>query len=370
MITFDCTLARPAFTLEAAFACTEGVTALFGTSGSGKSTIIGLIAGLERPTRGRIVIDGAVLADTAVGIYVPPHKRRIGLVFQDAQLLPHLSVKRNLLYGQSFTPRPERRIAFEPVVEALGIAHLLERAPATLSGGERQRVTIGRALLASPRVLLMDEPLASLDANRKLEILPFIERLRDEFSIPIVYVSHAVEEVARLASKVVRLADGKVAAIGTPAEVLAPTALAHAADRFAAVSMITGRVKREEPEFGITVLEHPAGEIVLPWRVGDTSRPVRVAIRATNVTLAMQRPSNVSVRSALAATVTKVETDDGPFGLVSLLLKGGDRIYAYATRLAIEELGLDAGDHVYALIKTVAIDERGVTGLKVIEGST
>jgi molybdate transport system ATP-binding protein len=365
MIRFDCTLRWPSFTLDAAFESSGGVTALFGPSGSGKSSILRLLAGLARPDRGLIRLDDAVLLDTAAGIAVPPHKRGIGLVFQDNQLLPHLSVRRNLLYGRSFAGRGDRRIAFDAVVETLAIPHLLERAPASLSGGERQRVAIGRALLAAPRLLLMDEPLASLDANLKLEILPFIERLRDEFAIPIVYVSHAAEEVARLSQTVVRLEHGRVVATGPAAEVLASTALAHAAERFEAVSMLSGRVSREEPRLGVTILQHPAGEIVLPWRVASATEVVRIAVRATNVTLAFGRPNNVSIRTALAGRVVRVERDrdGGPFALVAVELRGGDRLLAYMTRLALEEMGLDAGDEVFALIKTVSLDERGITGL-------
>ena len=232
MISFDCTLARNGFRFEAAFEVNGGITALFGASGSGKSTTIRLLAGLERPDRGRIAANGTVLLDTQQRVCLAPHRRRIGLVFQDAHLFPHLPVRANLAYGRWFTPKAERRIKFDPVVEVLGIGHLLGRRPSTLSGGERQRVAIGRALLTSPRLLLMDEPLASLDSYRKLEILPFIERLRDEFSIPIVYVSHAVDEVARLATQVVKLENGRVTASGQPAEVLAPNLLAKAVDRF------------------------------------------------------------------------------------------------------------------------------------------
>ena len=198
MIAFDCRLQRRDFVLDAAFEAGGGVTALFGVSGSGKTTALRVLAGLERPERGRIAVDDAVLVDTARGVFVPACRRRMGMVFQDAQLFPHLSVRQNLEYGRWFTPAAERRVAFAPVVEVLGIAHLLERQPATLSGGERQRVAIGRALLASPRLLLMDEPLAALDADRRLEVLPLIERVRDAFGIPILYVSHAAEEVARL----------------------------------------------------------------------------------------------------------------------------------------------------------------------------
>ena len=197
-----------AFSLKVAFQNSDGITALFGRSGAGKSVTIGLIAGLARPDEGRIVLDDRILVDTQNRIFVPPHKRRIGLVFQDSHLFPHLGVKQNLLFGRWFAPRRERAISFDAVVQTLGIGHLLDRAPAQLSGGERQRVAIGRALLSCPRLLLFDEPFAALDVQRRLEILPLIETLRDEFKIPIVYVSHAVEEVARLAAWVVVLDNG------------------------------------------------------------------------------------------------------------------------------------------------------------------
>ncbi|TXN60485.1 molybdenum ABC transporter ATP-binding protein, partial [Methylobacterium sp. WL6] len=212
-------LRRGAFTLDAAFAAGAGLTALFGRSGSGKTTLIDLIAGLSRPDRGRIVVAGETLVDTDRRIALPVHRRRIGLVFQDARLFPHLSVRSNLGYGRFFAGRRAERAEHDAVVDMLGIGHLLDRQPAGLSGGERQRVAIGRALLARPRLLLMDEPLAALDEARKGEILPYIERLRDEAGIPIVYVSHAVGEVARLANTVVVLEAGRVAAAG-PAEAI------------------------------------------------------------------------------------------------------------------------------------------------------
>lgn len=215
MIEFDCRLTRGDFKLDARFGIGPGVTALFGPSASGKSTIIRLLAGLERADSGRIAQDGRVLVETASEVFVPAHRRRFGLVFQEAWLLPHLSVKGNLAFARWFTPVSERRITLENVVEVLDLAPLLERRVTSLSGGERQRVAIGRALLTSPRLLLMDEPLASLDARRKLEILPFIETLRDEFRIPILYVSHSMEEVTRLAGTIVRLDEGRVIAVET-----------------------------------------------------------------------------------------------------------------------------------------------------------
>jgi len=362
MISFSCALARPDFDLDATFETGRGVTALFGSSGSGKSTIIRLLAGLERPDRGRIGIDGVSLVDTERHVWTRPEKRRIGLVFQDAHLFPHLTVRANLGYGRWFTPRTERRIAFDPVVEVLGIGHLLERRPATLSGGERQRVAIGRALLTSPRLLLLDEPLASLDAERKLEILPFIERMRDEFALAIVYVSHAVEEVARLAETVVRLENGRVAAVGPAGEVLAAS-LSPATDRFDAISVLSGKVKTYMPEYGITVIAHSAGDIVVPGHIEPEGRVVGIAIRATNITLSVGRPGNISIRTSLAGRITRLETDAGPFALVTLELSGGGVLQAYATRLARDRLGLKVGDEVLALVKAVAIDERGVPGL-------
>src|SRR6185295_18647990 len=201
------------FTLDAQFETSVGLVALLGRSGSGKTSIINTIAGLINPDHGRVTIDDLVLIDTTRGIFIPPHRRRIGYVFQEGRLFPHLTVHQNLLYGRWFAPR-EAGGDFDGVVELLGIGGLLDRRPGRLSGGEKQRVAIGRALLAKPRLLLMDEPLASLDDARKAEILPYIEKLRDESEIPIVYVSHAVAEVARLAATIVVLADGRVEATG------------------------------------------------------------------------------------------------------------------------------------------------------------
>lgn len=209
-----------AFRLAADFAAPAGVTALFGRSGSGKTTLVRIIAGLVRPRRGRVVVAGVTLLDTARGLALAPHRRRIGYVFQEGRLLPHLTVRQNLLFGRWFAPRREPGTEPGAIVELLGIGHLLHRRPGSLSGGETQRVAIGRALLAKPRLLLMDEPLAALDDARKAEILPFIARLRDETRVPIVYVSHARSEVARLADTVVMLEDGRVTAAGPAAEVL------------------------------------------------------------------------------------------------------------------------------------------------------
>jgi molybdate transport system ATP-binding protein len=209
------------FDLDMGFESSGRLTAFFGHSGAGKTSLVNIIAGLIQPAHGRVSIDGETLVDTEKGIFVPPWRRRVGYVFQEGRLFPHLSVRQNLLYGQWFTPRGQRYETLSRVVDLLGIDTLLERRPGSLSGGEKQRVAIGRALLASPRLLLMDEPLASLDEARKAEILPYIERLRDEVRVPIIYVSHSVSEVARLATTIVRFSAGKVTASGSAAEMLA-----------------------------------------------------------------------------------------------------------------------------------------------------
>lgn len=220
MIEFDARLKRNGFALDAQFISDVSLLALFGPSGSGKSTVLHLIAGLVRPDEGRISVGGRILVDTAQGIFVPKHKRRVGLVFQDAQLFPHMSVEQNLRFGSRFAPGDGRQIPFDAVVGTLQIAHLLARRTPALSGGEKQRVALGRALLAGSEILLLDEPLASLDDARKAEIVGLIARVRDEFAIPIVYVSHAAGEVRKLAGSVVLLDGGRKIAQGSPDEIL------------------------------------------------------------------------------------------------------------------------------------------------------
>lgn len=361
MIEVDVSLAQGDFTLDAAFAGSSGITALFGPSGAGKTTLIDLIAGIRRPDRGSIRVGGRTLVDTAAGIFVAPHRRRIGLVFQDARLFPHLTVRRNLLYGRAFAPRPERRIALEPVVEALGIGHLMDRRPAGLSGGERQRVAFGRALLASPRLLLMDEPLAALDTARKAEILPLIERMRDEFGIPIVYVSHAVEEIARLADHVVALDGGRVAAAGPPNAVLhAPPAGGDG--RFRIASVLEGELGPVDEDWLLTPVAHPAGTVWLTGRVGPPGRRVRVVIRGTDVALASRVPEDITIRTRLSGVVAAVAAGDGPLATVEVALPGGGTLAAIVTRKALHDLSIAVGTTVTALVKTVALDERPLAG--------
>jgi molybdate transport system ATP-binding protein len=227
MLSFDAEKRFPEFAIAAKFDTGPGVTALFGPSGSGKTTIVSMIAGLVVPDRGRIEVGGTSLFDSATKVNVPAHRRRIGYVFQDGRLFPHLSVMQNLDYGRWMRGLPRDEAARDRVVSMLGIGHLLKRRPGALSGGERQRIAVGRALLTQPRLLLLDEPLASLDAARKAEILPYLERLRDDAGIPMIYVSHQAAEIRRLASHVVRIEDGKITGIGGLEQIdAAETALA------------------------------------------------------------------------------------------------------------------------------------------------
>jgi len=211
LLTVDCGVTLGDFPLNARFTAGPGITVLFGPSGAGKTTVLSLVAGLIRPDRGRIALNGNVLCDVAAGVFVPAYKRRIGLVFQDAQLFPHLTVAQNLAFGGWFN-RQSNGLRRETVVDVLGIGHLVERRPARLSGGEKSRVALARALLSSPRYLLMDEPLSALDEDKRTAILPLIERVRDEFGVPMLYVTHARDEAQRLARRVIRLADGRVVA--------------------------------------------------------------------------------------------------------------------------------------------------------------
>jgi molybdate transport system ATP-binding protein len=349
---------RGKFSLVADFHSDAGLIGLFGPSGSGKTTLIHLIAGLLRPSRGRIEIAGQTLFDSARGIDVLPRRRRVGLVYQDALLFPHLTVQQNLLFGHFFTPKAERRIPYDAVLEKLGIAALLRRRPGTLSGGERQRVALARALLASPRILLMDEPLASLDFDRKLEIIGLIEQLRDEFRIPIIYVSHAIEEVSRLAGYVVVLRAGRIAVAGAPSQALSHVDRGAHEDRFGIVSVIDCRVAGFDSTFEVTRLQHPAGAIVVAGEVGPDGKAVRVLIRATDVALARTRPSDLSIRTILSGSIAAIQSDDGPTAIVEIALDGGGQLSASVTRLAISELEVAPGTRIYALIKAVAIDER------------
>ncbi|MFB2567293.1 molybdenum ABC transporter ATP-binding protein [Rhizobium sp. IMFF44] len=344
-----------AFSLEASFTSDGGVTALFGRSGSGKTSIVRIIAGLTRPDHGYVSLDDTVLADTGRQIFVPRHRRRFGYVFQEARLFPHLSVRQNLNYGHWFAPRSERNESFDGVVDLLGIAALLDRRPAKLSGGEKQRVAIGRALLSSPRLLLMDEPLAALDEARKAEILPYLERLRDETKIPIIYVSHSIAEVARLANRVVVMRDGKVETIGAALDIFSQLSGPLAADRREAGVLLEGRVESMDDHHHLTVIALKTAKLFVPGQAAAVGKTVRVHIPARDVMLATTRPEGLSALNILDGEVFGIGT--AADGTAEIRVDcGGDTVLARITQFSAERLGLRIGLPIHAVIKTVALE--------------
>ena len=345
---------RGDFRIDAAFTSEGGVTALFGRSGSGKTSLMRIIAGLDRPAQGRVVFDGETLLDTARGIAIPVHRRRFGYVFQEPRLFPHLTVARNLDYGAWFSRARRNPAERARILDLLGIAHLTGRRPVNLSGGEKQRVAIGRTLLAAPRLLLMDEPLASLDEARKQEILPYIERLRDETGIPIVYVSHSIAEVARLATRVVVVDEGRVAAAGPAADILSRPGIAIAADRRDTGALLEGRVIAVDQQERLATIGLGEAHLLVPgtdFRIGET---VRLHVPARDVMLATVKPDGISALNILPGTIRAIST--GADGMLDVELQCGDaHIVSRITALSGSRLSLGVGGHVFAILKTVAL---------------
>jgi molybdate transport system ATP-binding protein len=354
ILTFEAKHMLGKFVLDAAFTSDRGVTALFGRSGSGKTSIIRIIAGLSRPDQGRVVFDGDVLVDTKKGIFVPKYKRRFGYVFQEGRLFPHLTVQQNLNYGRWFTPKSRRSEDLSKIVELLGIGAILDRRPGKLSGGEKQRVAIGRALLSSPRMLLMDEPLAALDDTRKIEILPYLEALRDEMNIPIIYVSHSVSEVARLTDRVIVMSEGKVAMAGTAADVLSQTSISIVTDRREAGSLVEGKVVNYDPKHKLTTIGFQTSKIYISGTEVAVGKGVRVHILAKDVMLSTIRPEQLSALNILEGTVSAITFESG-IADVQVDCQG-TIILARITELSCGRLDLRPGMLVFAIIKTVALE--------------
>lgn len=348
-----------AFQLDAAFETSGRLTALFGKSGAGKTTIVNAIAELIRPDRARISVDGELFVDTERRVFVPRHTRRVGYVFQEGQLFPHLTIRQNLLYGRWFAGKGRHHVEVAEIVDMLGIGHLLRRRPADLSGGEKQRAAIGRALLAGPRILLMDEPLASLDEARKQEILPYIERLRDEVRIPIVYVSHAVAEVARLATTVVMLSDGRVESVGALSDMLARPEMLPLGRRHEAGGVFTVRVTGHDPKDDLTMLASRAGTLIVPRVEAPVGSELRIHIRARDVMLASAPPIDLSALNVMPGIVVEVGDTSGPIVDVTLDL-GGERLLARITRRSLRELAIEPGRPVFAVLKSIAIGRRDI----------
>jgi molybdate transport system ATP-binding protein len=359
MIDVDVAQRLGDFELEVAFRADAPIVGLFGRSGAGKTSLVNALAGITRPLRGRIVVNDVTLFDSDRDIDLPPERRRLGYVFQDDLLFPHLNVEANLLYGYRRAPAVARVIEPEHIIELLGLRPLLHRLPDALSGGEKQRVAIGRALLAQPRLLLMDEPLASLDVARRDEVLRYIELLRDDLAIPIVYVSHSVAEITRLADTVVILSDGKAVAVGDVDEVMGRLDLRPQTGRYEAGAVIDTVVAAHDTEYGLTTLRFDGGEIIVPNVEALVGERVRVRIRARDVSLALTRPERLSIINALPGTLVAIADPGGPIVEVQLRV-GAASLVARITKRSRVELQLAEGQPIYALIKAVSFDRRSV----------
>ena len=338
------------FTLDAAFDAPGGVTALFGRSGSGKTTIVNTVAGLMRADHARIVVDGTILVDTDQDHFLPPHRRGVGYVFQDARLFPHMTVQQNLLYGRRFAGKGG--VDQDRITRLLGIGHLLHRRPATLSGGEGQRVALGRAILSNPRLLLMDEPLAALDQDRKDEILPYLERLRDETDLPILYVSHSAAEVARLATSIVLIDAGRVAAAGPAAQILSDPKTAPLLGLREAGAILSARVEVHEAD-GLTKLATPAGPLWLSRIDAVPGTNMRLRILAQDVMISLDRPQAISALNVLAGTVRDVTHSQA--GALVRVDAGGQLLLARITARSATALDLTPGKPVHAVLKAVSV---------------
>ena len=355
MLSVNLDFERVPFALEVRFtAPTPGITALYGPSGAGKTTLIEIIAGLLRPSRGQIELDGASLYDSTRGVDIGAERRRIGCVFQDLRLFPHLSVNGNLHYGLRRAGRDQIRITPQRVVDLLELGALLQRRTMQLSGGERQRVALGRALLAQPRLLLLDEPLAAVDAARRAEVLPYFERLRDELALPMVLVTHQFEDVVRLATHVVLLDAGRVLAQGDlPAVSLLPE-LATLLGSEGVGAVITGRVAAIDGDSGLATVAIGSGQLLVPGEALTPGQAINLQLLARDLILATTPPQGLSVRNQLCATVTALR-NESRYNLLVSLDAGGVPLLARVTAAAARELQLHSGMTLWVLVKAVSL---------------
>jgi molybdate transport system ATP-binding protein len=360
MLTVRLRHSFPGLSLDVAFAAqAPGVVALFGPSGAGKSTVLAAAAGLLRPALCRIAVDDTVLADTEAGIWLPPERRHIGMVFQDARLFPHMTVAVNLRYGQRRNGGTGP-VGFTEIVDLLDLAPLLARRPARLSGGERQRVAIGRALLAQPRLLLMDEPLASLDAARKAEILPYLARLKAALALPVLYVTHSSDELAQLADTVVLLREGHVEAAG-PLDEIAARADLPLARRDDAAAVLLGRVVEHDPARGLTRLDCAGVALLVSLLPAAPGSVIRVRVPAREVILArpeaaMALNDALSLHNVVPGTIRAVAADAARGAALIEIQAAGTHLLARITPDAVARLGLVPGGPVLALIKSMSVE--------------
>ncbi|MGR5170408.1 molybdenum ABC transporter ATP-binding protein ModC [Vibrio owensii] len=339
----------------------NGISALFGRSGAGKTTLINVISGLVTPKQGKVSIGEHVLFDSDAGINLPTHKRKIGYVFQDSRLFPHYSVKGNLLYGVA----EKDDDYFDKVTELLAIKPLLKRFPISLSGGEKQRVAIARALLSKPNLLLMDEPLASLDMPRKREVMPFLEELSEQVNIPIVYVTHSLQEILRLAQHLSILDKGRIMTSGKLEEVWASHAMRPWQSFSDHSSLFEGKIATHHDKYALTCVKLAPSACLWVQKVdGEPNTPIRLQVRANDVSIALEKPVSTSIRNVLPATVASIEAfsagEDKQSITVSLKLDEDCHLWATITPWALDDLNLKVGDEVYAQVKGVSVTQRDI----------
>jgi molybdate transport system ATP-binding protein len=350
-------LARAEFALDVTCDIpSQGITGLFGRSGSGKTTLLRCIAGLERTARALIDFNGEIWQDGDT--FVPTHRRAVGVVFQESSLFPHLDVRGNLEFGLKRVPPGQRRLGFDEAVALLDLSALLKHRAPRLSGGERQRVAIARALLASPRLLLMDEPLSNLDQSSKVEILPHLERLRDSSAIPIIYVSHALGEVMRLADHLVLLESGRVRAAGPLQQLLARSDL-RLGQLEDSGCVFDAMVEEHDPAYHLTYVRIGAGRVAISLKQVPIGQRVRVRIDARDVSLALKPPELTSIINILPAKVMTLSNDGDPAQTLVLLEAGSEPLLARITRRSASQLGIAPGMLLYAQVKSVALMESG-----------
>ena len=332
----------------------EGVTVIYGPSGCGKTTLLRCLAGLERSTTGYLKFGKNILQDESSGIFIPPHQRSIGTVFQEARLFPHLSVRENLLYGYKRTPREKRKIHVEQVVEILNLNHLLSRSLKGLSGGEQQRIAIGRALLTSPELLLMDEPLANLDAQRKSEIIPFLLRLRKELGLPIVYVSHSINEVLQMVDTFVLMQDGRKILSGPINEVLSQTNLPGNFGQPLAGTILETKVADHDQRFSLTQVDYKGQSLYIPQQSVSIGEDLRLLIHANDVSIVLEQENiRTSVLNILKAKIIEIAEADNREHSINIKLDIGGPLLATITKKSFSQLNLQVGQTIYAHIKAV-----------------
>ena len=342
-----------------------GITALYGRSGAGKTSLANMISGLLKPDEGFIRIENQLIFCSQKAIDLKPENRGIGYVFQEARLFPHMTVKDNLLFGTRFKRLESRPLSITEVVEVLGLTNLLDRRPDSLSGGEAQRIQLGRAILSHPKILVMDEPLSSLDQTRKQEILPLIERLRDEFNIPILYITHSMEEIIRLADRLLIIEDGSIAADGTVEELTGRLDLRPLTGRYEAGSVINSEVLEHDRHYGLTKLKFVGGILHVPLIDVEKKTQLRIRIRARDVSLSSTLPEKTSELNVFIGKVLEIAQPTQQHAAhADTLIDIGVPIWVRVTRLSIERLSLRPGIKIYASIKGTSVDRQSLAARK------